>query len=166
MPRHDSPAPSRGSEGPASPAAADVRLLTDVVTRLRRALRASIRTEYPWEALPMAQVELLQALAEHSPTRVSDLATRLHLATNTVSSLVGQMMTNGLVTRDVDPTDRRASVVALTTTGRRQLADWQQAHERRISAAVARLDPNEQELVIRALPALDHLVDHLRDASD
>ncbi|MGR6997432.1 MarR family winged helix-turn-helix transcriptional regulator [Yinghuangia aomiensis] len=162
MSRNDSPTPSRRPDTPALPAAADVRLLTDVVTRLRRALRASIRTEYPWEALPMAQVELLQALAEHSPTRVSDLAARLHLATNTVSSLVGQMMTGGLVTRDVDPNDRRASVVALTATGRRQLDDWQQAHERRISAAVARLDPAEQELVVRALPALDHLVDHLR----
>jgi hypothetical protein len=39
---------------------AQVQRLTDVVTRLRRALRSSIRTEYPWESLPMAQVELLQ----------------------------------------------------------------------------------------------------------
>jgi len=40
----------------------DAWLLTELVTRLRRVLRASIRTDYPWESLPMAQVELLQRL--------------------------------------------------------------------------------------------------------
>ncbi|MBR7828206.1 hypothetical protein KDK95_17970 [Actinospica sp. MGRD01-02] len=51
--------------------------LTEVVARLCRALRASMRTDYAWESLPMAQVEVLQSLAEHSPQRARDLAERL-----------------------------------------------------------------------------------------
>lgn len=47
----------------ADDALAGAQQLTDVITRLRRALRSSIRSEFPWEALPMAQVELLQTLA-------------------------------------------------------------------------------------------------------
>ena len=114
------------------------------MTRLRRALRASIRTEYPWETLPMAQVELLQVLGEHSPARVGDLALRQHLAASTVSGLIGQMITSGLVTRDVDPADRRASVVTLTDAGRAQLNAWAQAHERRMDAALATLDETDR----------------------
>ena len=36
----------------------DASALTHVITRLRRALRRSIRSDYPWESLPMAQVEV------------------------------------------------------------------------------------------------------------
>lgn len=133
------------------------------MTRLRRALRASIRTDYPWETLPMAQVELLQVLAERSPARVSELATRQRLANSTVSGLVGQMITSGLVTRDVDPGERRAAAVALTDAGREQLAAWTRAHERRLDSALGALDDADRDAVRAALPALFRLVDHLND---
>jgi DNA-binding MarR family transcriptional regulator len=135
--------------------------LTDVVTRLRRALRTSIRTEYPWEALPMAQIELMQALSDQSPARVGDLASRQRLSASTVSGLIGQLMTAGLVVRGTHADDRRVAVVELTEAGRRQLADWQAAHQRRIGAALERLSGPEQEAVAAALPALAKLVEHL-----
>ncbi|WP_225094673.1 MarR family winged helix-turn-helix transcriptional regulator [Streptomyces sp. CoH27] len=137
------------------------RQLTEAVTRLRRALRSSIRTDYPWETLPMAQVELLQVLGEHSPARVSDLAARRRLAPSTVSGLIGQMIGAGLVTRDVDAADRRASVVALTDAGREKLAAWTTAHERRIDAALAALDDGARAAIKDALPALFQLAEHL-----
>src|SRR6202035_313566 len=89
----------------------DAQQLTDVVTRLRRALRTSIRTEYPWESLPMAQIELMQSLREASPARVGDLAARLRLSASTVSGLISQLMTAGLVVRGTHQDDRRAAVV-------------------------------------------------------
>lgn len=144
----------------------DARLLTEAVTRLRRALRSSIRTDYPWETLPMAQVELLQVLGEHSPARVSDLATRRRLATSTVSGLIGQMITAGLVARDVDPADRRASVVTLTEAGRRKLDAWTIAHERRMDAALAALDARARAAIADALPALFQLAEHLGEPVD
>ena len=110
--------------------------LTDVVTRLRRALRSSIRTDYPWESLPMAQVELLQTLAA-APLRVGELAARQRLAPNTVSGLVGKLLEAGFVDRQADPGDRRTARIALTEAGQQQLLDWQQAHERRIANALA-----------------------------
>ncbi|OIV35745.1 MarR family transcriptional regulator [Mangrovactinospora gilvigrisea] len=141
--------------------APDARLLTDAVTRLRRALRQSIRTDYPWEQLPMAQVELLQVLHEHSPARIGDLATRQRLATSTVSGLIGQMISAGLVAREVDPGDRRASVVTLTEAGEEQLDAWLRAHERRIDAALGELGAEERVRVREALPALFKLAEVL-----
>lgn len=149
---------------PPAPAAyrlPDARLLTDAVTRLRRALRASLRSEYPWEKLPMAQVELLQALGERSPARIGDLAVRQRLAASTVSGLIAQMITSGLVAREVDPADRRASVVTLTDAGRQQLTSWTEANERRLETALLGLDEGERAAVRAALPALFHLSDNL-----
>ncbi|MFF7639840.1 MarR family transcriptional regulator [Streptomyces canus] len=144
----------------------DARKLTEAVTRLRRALRASIRTDYPWETLPMAQVELLQVLGEHSPARVSELATRQRLAPSTVSGLIGQMITAGLVIREVDSADRRASVVTLTEAGREQLDAWTAAHERRLDAALAALDDGARTALAGALPALFQLAEHLGDSGE
>lgn len=80
-------------------AGADAWSLTGVITRLRRVLRSSVRQEFPWESLPMAQVEVMQRLADEPGMGVSDLADRQRLATNTVSSLVQQMVTAGFVER-------------------------------------------------------------------
>ncbi len=123
-----------------------------MVTRLRRALRASIRTDIPWEALPMAQVELLQTLAEAAPARVSDLAERLHLANSTVSGLIAQMIDSRLVQRQTDPDDRRAAVVTLTAAGQAQLAEWEQAHEQRIGLALEQLPAPDRHAIIQACP--------------
>jgi DNA-binding MarR family transcriptional regulator len=144
----------------------EARLLTEAVTRLRRALRSSIRTDYPWETLPMAQVELLQVLGEHSPVRISDLAARRRLAPSTVSGLIGQMIAAGLVTREVDSADRRASVVTLTGAGRAKLDAWTTAHERRIDAALAALDDSSRAAITRALPALFQLAEQLDESAE
>lgn len=141
----------------------DAYTLTDVVARLRRVLRASIRADYPWEALPMAQVELLQSLADSAPARVGDLATRLRLAPSTVSGLISQMMSTGLVERGTHPTDRRVAVVELSANGRDQLAGWHTAHRERIAIALDDLAPGDRAAIDAALPALSRLVDRLAD---
>ncbi|MER5640700.1 MarR family transcriptional regulator [Kitasatospora sp. NPDC002227] len=130
--------------------------LTDVITRLRRALRSSIRTDYPWESLPMAQVELLQTLAA-APLRVGELAARQRLAPNTVSGLVGKLLDAGFVDRQPDPGDRRTARIALTPAGHQQLRDWQGAHERRLADALESLTPAHREAVMNALPGLEQL---------
>jgi DNA-binding MarR family transcriptional regulator len=143
------------------PRALDAWVLTDVITRLRRVLRASIRSEYPWESLPMAQVEILQRLRDEPGLRVNDLAARHRLANNTVSMLAQQLVEGGLVQRSVDPQDRRAVRLALTDDGERMLTEWLHAHEQRLAAALARLDAGDAAAIASALPALARLVDEL-----
>ena len=142
--------------GPTATDPAQVQRLTDVVTQLRRALRSSIRTDYPWESLPMAQVELLQTLAL-GPMRVGELAARQRLAPNTVSGLIGKLLDSGFVDRQADPGDRRTARIALTDAGRRQLLDWQRAHERRMATALSRLSTEDNASVMDALGGLERL---------
>lgn len=155
----------RRRRGPQGSGAIDAHGLTEVVTRLRRALRASIRTEIAWEALPMAQVELMQSLADQSPARISTLADRLHLANSTVSGLVGQLIAGGLIERGTDPEDRRAAVVELSPAGRATLQRWEAAHERRIVSALAQLGVEQRRAIDLALPALGELAWLLAEGS-
>lgn len=147
---------------PSTDRAPGVVALTDVVNRLRRALRASIRTDFSWESLPLSQVELLQAVVEQpAAVRVGELARGLNLATNTVSTLVQVMARSGLVVREHDVQDSRAVNVAVTGRGRTLLADWQQAHEKRLEAALDRLTARDRQRVLAAVPALGALVREL-----
>jgi DNA-binding MarR family transcriptional regulator len=150
-----------GVHGTDAQESTDARELTDAVTRLRRVLRAGIRTDISWESLPMAQVEILQSLADSAPTRVNDMAERLHLAQSTVSGLIGQMMTAGLVRRDVDSADRRAAVVTLTAAGEDQLRAWEAAHVQWIQGALSTLSPGDRSAISSSVPALRRLTDAL-----
>lgn len=151
----------RSSDARAGTGDVDVWALTDTVTRLRRVLRASIREQYPWEQLPMAQVELLQRLADEPGLRLRELARRHRLAANTVSTLVQQLVTSGLVSRDPDPDDRRAVVLRLTKEGERRLQEWLGAHEDRLTTALGTLSPSDRRKVGAAVPPLRRLVEAL-----
>lgn len=140
--------------------------LTDVVTRLRRSLRSGVRDELPWESLPMAQVELLQRLADEPGLRTSELAQRQNLAKNTVSNLVQQMVVAGLLERESSKTDRRAFILHLTPDGLDRLLHWRQANERRIRRAFVALGAADQEIINRALPALQALAAKMEADAD
>ncbi|GAB2741503.1 MarR family winged helix-turn-helix transcriptional regulator [Arthrobacter bambusae] len=133
---------------------ADAWSLTGVIARLRRVLRSSVRQEFPWESLPMAQVEVMQRLAEEPGIGVSGLADRQRLATNTVSNLVQQMVTAGLVERTPRPGDRRAANLSLTQSGTEILAAWQAANDRRLGQALERLPKAYRNAIENAVPAL------------
>ena len=109
----------------------------------------------------MAQVEILQRLAEEPGLRVTELATRHRLATNTVSNLIQQMVLAGLVVRTVDPRDRRAVAVQLTDVGAQHLRGWLAANSRRLEVALHDLSPANRQAILDALPSLALLVDRL-----
>lgn len=144
----------------------DAWAFTAMITRLRRVLRAAIRSEFPWETLPMAQVELLQRLADEPGMRVRDLAERHRLAPNTISNLIQQMVVAGLVTRRTDEADRRAVTVALTPAGRQSLDAWLAAHERRLQAALDALPESDRRAIAAALDPLSRLVAELERADE
>jgi DNA-binding MarR family transcriptional regulator len=140
--------------------------LTNVITRLRRALRRSIRTDYPWESLPMAQVEVLLCVNENKRVRIGEVAALLRLAPNTTSGLIQQVVSAGFAERSPDPADRRVSTVSLTDEGRQRLREWMSAHESRIDRALTQMSVEERAAVAAALPALARLAEHLADDAD
>ena len=161
--------PALGSDAAAQNAeqpSAQAWTLAEIVTRLRRVLRSSVRSEIPWERLPMAQVEILQRLADEPGLRVTELAARHRLATNTVSNLVQQMVLAGLVKRCEDPRDRRAVTIEVTPSGADQLRGWLAANNRRLDAALSDLPAPDRRAILAALPSLSRLVDRLERSDE
>jgi DNA-binding MarR family transcriptional regulator len=141
--------------------AADLDALADVVTRLRRALRRIVRSDLPFESLPMAQIEVMQLLAERPGLRAGEVGEALLLAPTTVSTLVGALLTQDLIDRRADPADRRAWRLHLTAEGEQQLADWQQSNRRVLREAAAGLGTADLRALREAVPALERLVSQL-----
>ena len=92
--------------------------LMGLVQGLRRVVRRRLRAELPGPALRGAQVELLQLVEEEPGVGVAAAARSLHLAGNTVSTLVNQLVAAGMVQRTVNPADRRAARLTLTDVAR------------------------------------------------
>jgi DNA-binding MarR family transcriptional regulator len=114
-------------------------------------------------ALPLAFFEPLHLIsrAPASSMRVGDLARGLRITVGGTSKLVDRIERAGLIAREPDPDDRRASRVALTTAGKRRLTAALRTYEAeagRILGSV--LSPDEQQqmsdYVSRLLTGIDH----------
>jgi DNA-binding MarR family transcriptional regulator len=68
--------------------------------------------------LTTAQVSVLSVLAESGSTSQRDIASGLGVNEPAVTEMVGRLVAAGCVSKDVDPTDARARVIALTDHGR------------------------------------------------
>lgn len=79
-------------------------------------------------AMTLATVERL------GPLRISALADRQGITQPSMTQLVQRLVNRGLLDRRPDPTDRRASLVAVTASGRTSLAERRTGSVERISA--------------------------------
>ncbi|WP_411719724.1 MarR family winged helix-turn-helix transcriptional regulator [Mycetocola sp.] len=124
------------------------------MTRLRRTLRQRVRAEFSGEALPTAQVEILQRILDEPNLRISDLARKHRMAKNTVSTLVQQLVVKGLVERLPDAADRRVVRLTLTRHGEQSLRVWTDLDERLLATALRRIDESQRAAIINSVPAL------------
>ena len=109
--------------------------------------------------LTLARFQTLHALAD-GPLRIGDLAHRMSITVGGTSKLTDRMVALGLLAREPDPADRRASRVLLTAAGRGAL-----------DAAAATYADSLAEIVDPLLPAADRrrlhgLVRRLLDGLD
>jgi len=91
-------------------------------------------------------------IAFGGPLRISDLARAEQVRTPTITPIVAALEREGLVTREVDEHDGRASILRATAAGRQVMT---RGRARRVEALTAEL---------RKLPAADR--DILRRAAD
>jgi DNA-binding MarR family transcriptional regulator len=105
------------------------------------------------EELDMGAVRLLKAL-HGRPMRLTELAAVVDLDASTVSRQVRNLEAGGLVERTEDPTDRRATVLALAEKGRTRLRAGAARRRRAIAALVADWPDHDREQLRRLLARL------------
>ncbi|MEO9139321.1 MAG: MarR family transcriptional regulator [Jatrophihabitans sp.] len=84
-----------------------------VARRLRRGTRETLA---PFDLSP-SQTRALGVLMRHGSMRLSTLAEHLHIAARSTTEVVDALEERGLVRRDADPSDRRATLVDTTPQG-------------------------------------------------
>jgi DNA-binding MarR family transcriptional regulator len=98
----------------------DLRALSNDLVVLSARLIRAVRHNNP--DLPSATTRLLSLLDELGPRTVGALASADRCSQPTMTGIVNGLVERGWVRRDPHPTDARASLVSMTTEGRRTLA--------------------------------------------
>ena len=159
----DSASPDSGSPftrpievPPGGPSEADVRELSASIASLMRSFHrakaqfvAATEHDVAWSAHVV-----LARLATEGPLRAGELAELIQSDPSTVSRQVASIVKAGLVKREADPDDGRASLLVLTEEGRRvyrqqldvrsrhmatMLRDWSEQDCRQLTFLLARL---------------------------
>ncbi|MEV6118734.1 MarR family transcriptional regulator [Streptomyces sp. NPDC052109] len=140
--------------------------LADALVRIQRLIRRRLRGGLSGPRLRGAEVELLRLVESRPGIGISDAARELHLAGNSVSTLVNQLVRGGHLLRETDPADRRAARLQLTPAAEKRLGDWRRRRDELVGRHVSRLDDADREALRAALPALRKLAAGLHEEAE
>lgn len=145
MPSATTPAfdPAVSEPGPAELAHADEfgRQLVRFVRLVTRA-KSQVAKAGP-DGLERAAYAILCALVHDGPQRTSGLAEALHAEISTISRQSSALVQHGLVERQADPEDGRASLLVPTAEGRRVFEENRRLRNRWLAAVLG--DWNEAD---------------------
>lgn len=121
---------------------------------------ASLANKMSRSGVDRSTVMLLKTLVMLGPSRSSELAAAVHSDPSTVSRQVAALVRDGLVERQSDPADGRASVLAPTRTGLDLLEEQRERFGLALAGVVRQWDPDD---VAHFLELLERFVaDHER----
>jgi len=124
-------------------------LVTQVV-RLSRLLQR-LKSWPPGGTYDRSANVLLLVIHRLGPQRVADLATTCHVDASTVSRQAADLVREGLLRRESDPRDGRASLMALTSVGEDQVAHLIERRREFFEEVVADWDRKELESFLALL---------------
>ncbi|MER5433328.1 MarR family transcriptional regulator [Streptomyces sp. NPDC002588] len=140
--------------------------LADALVGIQRLLRRRLRAGLTVPRLRGAEVELLRLVETRPGIGVSDAAKELHLAGNSVSTLVNHLVRDGYLVRETDPADRRAARLLLTEAAEIRLRDWKRRRAQLVRRHVTGLDAADRDALRAALPALRTLAVSLHEEAE
>ena len=131
------------------------------LSAVRRTARRTTRQTWSADPLPVAQGELLRLVIAQPGISVAEAAGELRLAPNTVSTLVGRLVTQDLLTRHRGLSDGRAVFLTATAAAHKRIAGYRDLRAELTQAAMARLSPEDVDALAGAVPAMLRLAERL-----
>jgi DNA-binding MarR family transcriptional regulator len=119
----------------------------------RRLREKSQETLAPWDITP-AHWRALRVLRRHGVMRLSELSEWLRIAPRSATEVVDALEGRGLVRRQPDPGDRRATLVELTEPGTEMLEAIRGASDAEAERVFSRLSPADRADLARILRQL------------
>jgi DNA-binding MarR family transcriptional regulator len=106
------------------------------------------------QAMSITEAHALSELHAQGPITQQQLGRALRLEKSTISRLVDQLTSAGLVERAPNPHDRRSRLVGLTATGTHRARRLEDARRDLFERLLGALTPNERRLVVDGVTRL------------
>ena len=100
----------------------------------------------------------LATVSKHGPMRLADLANTELVSAPSITRIVAELESRGLVTRTVDPDDGRAFLIAVTSAGNTLINEARSSRAGYVSGLLASLDDTDLAAIEHSLPALEKLI--------
>jgi DNA-binding MarR family transcriptional regulator len=128
---------------------------------LRRVQRIHISTSSGEMDLDRSAYGIMARLADDGPQRLGALASAFGLDPSTITRQVQSLEQADLATRTTDPSDRRASILALTDEGREALERTRDHRRERLNAVLENWPDPDREEFGRLLAKFNDSMDRL-----
>ncbi len=145
---------ARSAAGPGGDAEIDVTRLRVALARLSRRLR-----RHELAGLTPTQLAALATIGKTGPMRLGDLAAVEGIAPSTLTRLVTALEDSGYVQRTADPSDARASTLAITAHGQEALERIRTETTLMLTASLELLTAEQRSALAAALPVLEQLAE-------
>jgi len=135
----------------------DKARIVDSLRTIARELRSGGR-HVEGAGVTSAQLDVLRALQSGPAYSVNELAARTFTHQSSVSTMVGRLADEGLVSRISSKTDARRTSISLTNAGRAMLKRSSDSSEQRLLSAMKGLNRNELSEVAGCLEKLSGIL--------
>jgi MarR family transcriptional regulator, organic hydroperoxide resistance regulator len=130
------------------------------LSAVRQILRQPVAAEFARGNLTAPQRSVMQALYRDGGLSLKDLSQRVGLAQSTASGIVDRLEKRGLARRRPHPTDRRASIIAVSNTVQEYMRDtYPVIAANPVAAALRRAKPAQRAAILEGLRALRRVVE-------
>lgn len=138
----------------ASPSSDPVESLADALHSAAIHLLRKLRREDAAQPLGPARLSALSVLVFGGPMRISDLARAEQVRTPTITPIVAALEEAGLLAREADENDARASILRATPRGRKLMMDARARRVRTLAAELRTLSETDRRVLEKAASLL------------
>ncbi|HEY5508704.1 MAG TPA: MarR family transcriptional regulator [Paludibacter sp.] len=135
--------------------------LSTSVRRVISALHKGLRKQmYSADTYSMTEIETIRHLLRHTSLLPSELATLTRIKTQSMSQILNKMEKQGVILKTPCTEDKRKVYISLTSFGNEKVDEIKYHGDEWLKHLIEEsLTPEEQELLAKALPLLNKLIE-------
>jgi DNA-binding MarR family transcriptional regulator len=130
--------------------------LADAFFTVAHGLKRTVNARFQHTGLSLARLRVLFQLIDR-PCRMGELSTCVDVAPRTMTSTIEGMERDGLVVRQPDPADGRATIVSITDAGRRSYTEGVRLQARAVADLFDALDAEARSALLETLERLEKI---------
>ncbi|HWY71902.1 MAG TPA: MarR family transcriptional regulator [Terriglobales bacterium] len=144
----------------------DAAKLWLVLSKAHRAMKALAEQSIVGTGLGFTDFMVLEALLHKGPMTITEIQSRVLLASGSMTAAIDRLEKNALVTRNFTAADRRARVIELTGEGRRVIQTSFKQHLRDLESATTPLNEEERRQLYLLIKKLGLRAEEVRDKGE